>query len=290
MPPIIISPTASSDDPSLNVGTVVSKEKLCAQGVDAPSIHLSSDGRDDNGDNTVDTSADVDDQGDYTVDQIGVDGDDLNREEENSGDGDRRSQSNLFSDEVKASSLCGQTSSYLASKEDDLEPQSYDRPLSLMQSYSPTQSIVGGGGLDDVDVDVDRPSSQFDDFAVSILNQYNADEELARQLQEEENKKKQTFKTKPKIRVVPSGLGSTIDSLFSTPNPLELRSRSQYARVNTGSSRSSGDDDSCISSFTNWITSAAVDFFGEAETQRLQMQKKSSTARGKNDNHYRNAV
>ena len=182
---------------------------------------------------------------------------------------------------MKASSLCG--------NEDDLEPQSYDRPLSLMQSYSPTQSIVGGGGLEDVDVD--RPSSQFDDFAVSILNQYNADEELARQLQEEENKKKQTFKTKPKIRVVPSGLGSTVDSLFSTPNPLELRSRSQYARVNTGSSRSSGDDDSCISSFTNWITSAAVDFFGEAESQRLQMQKKSSTARGKKDNnHYRNAV
>ena len=288
MPPIIISPTASSDDPSLNVGTVISKEKLCAQGVDAPSIHvLSSDGRDDNGDDTVDTS--VHDQGYDIVDQTGVDGEALNREDENSGDGDgRRSQSNLFSDEVKASSVCG----HLASKEDDLEPQSYDRPLSLMQSYSPTQSIVGGGGgLDDVDVDVDRPSSQFDDFAVSILNQYNADEELARQLQEEENKKKQTFKTKPKIRVVPSGLGSTVDSLFSTPNPLELRSRSQYARVNTGSSRSSGDDDSCISSFTNWITSAAVDFFGEAESQRLQMQKKSSTARGKKDNNqYRNAV
>ena len=285
MPPIIISPTASSDDPSLNVGTVISKEKLCAQGVDAPSIHdvLSSDGRDDNGDDTVDTS--VHDQGYDIVDQTGVDGEALNREDENSGDGDgRRSQSNLFSDEVKASSLCG--------NEDDLEPQSYDRPLSLMQSYSPTQSIVGGGGLDDVHVDVDRPSSQFDDFAVSILNQYNADEELARQLQEEENKKKQTFKTKPKIRVVPSGLGSTVDSLFSTPNPLELRSRSQYARVNTGSSRSSGDDDSCISSFTNWITSAAVDFFGEAESQRLQMQKKSSTARGKkdNNNHYCNAV
>ena len=287
MPPIIISPTASSDDPSLNVGTVISKEKLCAQGVDAPSIHvLSSDGRDD-GDDTVDTSADVYDQGYDIVDQTGVDGEALNREDENSGDGDgRRSQSNLFSDQVKASSVCG----HLASKDDDLEPQSYDRPLSLMQSYSPTQSIVGGGGLEDVDVD--RPSSQFDDFAVSILNQYNADEELARQLQEEENKKKQTFKTKPKIRVVPSGLGSTVDSLFSTPNPLELRSRSQYARVNTGSSRSSGDDDSCISSFTNWITSAAVDFFGEAESQRLQMQKKSSTARGKkdNNNHYCNAV
>ena len=260
MPPIIISPTASSDH--LNQG--ISKEKLCAQGVDAPSIQhvLSSDGRDDNGDDTFDASSVVDDQGDYTVDQAGVDGDALNREDQNSGDGDRRSQSNLFSE------------------------IGYDRPLSLMQSFSPTQSIVGGGGgLDDVDVD--RPSAQFDVFAVNILNQYNADEELARQLQEEENKKKQTFKTKPKIRVVPSGLGSTIDSLFSTPNPLELRSRSQYARVNTGSSRSSGDSDSCISSFTNWLTSAAVDFFGEAESQRLQMQKKRSIPK---DNQYRNAV
>ena len=52
MPPIIISPTASSWD---HQGTVISKEKLCAQGVDAPSIQhvLSSDGRDDSVDDIV---------------------------------------------------------------------------------------------------------------------------------------------------------------------------------------------------------------------------------------------
>ena len=283
MPPIIISPTPSTDDdPNLNVhnGSIIGvlpKDNLVVdKQLDELSLdradEATTDDRDDSGGEDYNNT----DNTQHTHEKVVLN---------NNQAADRsygRRQSNLYSDEDKLPRI--KTTSFLETNNDLPSPQcDVTPPLSLMQSFSPTQSIISG--LEDVDMSPYHSSTQqqpFDDFAINILHQYNADEELARQLQEEENKKTHPISQKPKTRVLPS----TVDSLFGPPNPMEVRS--QYKRVASGSSSSSGSD-YCLSSFSKWITSSATQFFGEdigMQSGKSQVRRSlSSQSEG-----YRNAI
>lgn len=171
-------------------------------------------------------------------------------------------QSGLFEEEKKAAMERIQTS------------YAYAPTLSLMQSCSPVSSC---GGLEDVHVtpvanSSGEKSTLFDDFAidaVDVLNQIDSDEALARQLQDEENKKQ----PKPKTRVVPS----VADSILGEPFPWEVRSN--YSKVTGGSV--SGGLFSISDSFKKWgdeISAAASEFFGED----VALQVRSSSSRGRN--------
>lgn len=126
------------------------------------------------------------------------------------------------------------------------------RGLSLMHSSSPLE-------------DVDLGMHTFDEFAI-IDSQIDADEELARQLQEEENKKS-TSKGKPKVAK------SLVNSWLGEPLAWEVRSNS-----GTGFRDSVSEiGDSLASSFKKWgsgMSAAATNFFGED----LQMQVKRPSA------------
>lgn len=207
---------------------------------------------------------------------------------------DRR-QSNLFADETKVNEFSSiPASSYLGNYEgaEVVEsPACASVPrLSLMQSSSPS-SATSLGGL----ADAESGAHAFDDFAVGIMSQIDADEALARLLQEEENKKKLTLKPKPKPRVRPT----FVDSLLGEPLAWEIKS-GNYAKV-SNDSRSGGDFSGSVSSgismmtnsFRRWgsdISAAATDFFGED----VGMQARSSSSHRPDspgeDSEYRNAV
>jgi len=286
MPPIIISPTPSTDDdPNLNVhnGSIIGVLPKDILVVDKQLDELSldraeeatTDNRDDSG---AEDYHNVDNTQHTQRKEV------LNNNQEVNRSYGRR-QSNLYSDEdklprIKTTSFL-ETNNELPSPQCDLAPS--NPPLSLMQSFSPTQSIISG--LEDVDMSPYHNTTQqqpFDDFAINILHQYNADEELARQLQEEENKKTHPISQKPKTRVLPS----IADSFLGPPNPMEVRS--QYKRVASGSSSSSSSD-YCLSSLSKWITSSATQFFGED----IAMQSGKSQVRRSlpsQSEGYRNAI
>ena len=252
MPPIIISPTPSTDDdPNLNVhnGSIIGVLPKDTLAVDTLSL--------DSRDREETTTDNRDDCGTEDYNNVGNTQHTHEKEVLNENKAADRSygrrQSNLYSDEDKLPSIKTTTSfletNELPSPQCDLAPS--NPPLSLMQSFSPTQSIISG--LEDVDMSPYHNTQQqpFDDFAINILHQYNADEELARQLQEEENKKTHPISRKPKTRVLPS----IADSFLGPPNPMEVRS--QYKRVASGSS-SSFSSDYCLQSLSKWITSSAT--------------------------------
>jgi hypothetical protein len=281
MPPIIISPTPSTDDdPNLNVhnGSIIGVLPKDTLVVDTQLDALSLDREEATTDNRDDSGGEDYNNMDNT--QHTHEKEVLNNNQEVDRSYGRR-QSNLYSDEDKLPSI--QTTSFLETNNELPSPQCDLAPpnhLSLMKSFSPTQSIISG--LEDVDMSPyhDTQQQPFDDFAINILHQYNADEELARQLQEEENKKTHPISQKPKTRVLPS----IADSLLGPPNPMEVRS--QYRRVVSGSSSSS---DYCLSSFSKWITSSATQFFGED----IGMQSGNSQVRRSlpsQDVQYRNAI
>jgi len=287
MPPIIISPTPSTDDdPNLNVhngsiigvlpkDTLVVDKQLDELSLDSRAEEATTENRDDSG---AEDYHNVDNTQHTHEKEV------LNNNKEVNRSYGRR-QSNLYSDEdklpsIKTTTSFLETNNELPSPQCDLAPS--NPPLSLMQSFSPTQSIISG--LEDVDMSPYHNIQQqpFDDFAINILHQYNADEELARQLQEEENKKTHPISQKPKTRVLPS----IADSFLGPPNPMEVRS--QYKRVASGSSSSSGSD-YCLSSFSKWITSSATQFFGED----IGMQSGKSQVRRSlpsQSEGYRNAI
>ena len=286
MPPIIISPTPSTDDdPNLNVhnGSIIGVLPKDTLVVDKQLDELSldraeeatTDNRDDSG---AEDYHNVDNTQHTQRKEV------LNNNKEVNRSYGRR-QSNLYSDEdklpsIKTTTSFLETNNELPSPQCDLAPS--NPPLSLMQSFSPTQSIISG--LEEIDMSPYHNTQQqpFDDFAINILHQYNADEELARQLQEEENKKTHPISQKPKTRVLPS----IADSFLGPPNPMEVRS--QYKRVASGSSSSSGSD-YCLSSFSKWITSSATQFFGEdigMQSGKSQVRKSLPSQ----DVHYRNAI
>lgn len=282
----IIAPNASSDedlDIDIN-GIFASKEKLGGHDFNG-SILVATDGRDDEGD---DAQPQPEEDGDHAI-TLNPQTDDLNDE--------GRESSNLFADEssIQASYLGLGNDKHFHVK--PLPQCATDVPLSLMQSFSPSPSSCssGGGGLEDVDIS----STQLfdvDEFAVSILSQIDADEELARQLQDEENKKKQQQTPKPKAKVRPS----MVESFLGEPFPMEIKSN--YTKVSDGSSGSSGGDFSdsvsgsismLTTSFKKWgsgITSAATDFFGEDIGLQKGGAVRIPTSRGGSRNQYRNAV
>jgi len=269
MAPIIISPQASYEDPVIakNSAGVISKENLHILNEAALTASAS-------------TLSELEQEvGEDNV--VNINGE--------------RQQSNLFEDEKNDSTrikLPSIQTSYLGNEHrHEPSPQYYDSasaPLSLMQSFSPTQQITGG--LEDININSPNSSQpqNDDNYALNMLNQYNVDEELARklqddqytsdaalarQLQEEEDKKA------PKTKVLPS----VADSFLGPPNPMEVKS--QYKRVNKGQSSSYS-----LSGISNWITSAATDFFGE-DVNMQGHTRSSSSARGKKENNqYRNAV
>lgn len=268
MAPIIISPTVSYEDPVIakNGAGVISKENLHILNEAALTASAS-------------TLSELEQE-------VGEDNaDNINGE---------RQKSNLFEDEKNDSTrikLPSIQTSYLGNEHNRPvpSPQYYDSasaPLSLMQSFSPTQQITGG--LEDININSPNSSQpQIDDnYALNMLideelarklqdDQYTSDAALARQLQEEEDKKA----SKPKTKV----LSSVADSFLGPPNPMEVKS--QYKRVNKGQSSSYS-----LSGISNWITSAATDFFGE-DVSMQGHTRSSSSARGKKDNNqYRNAV
>mmetsp|Transcript_24685 Transcript_24685/g.59527 ORF Transcript_24685/g.59527 Transcript_24685/m.59527 type:complete len:283 (-) Transcript_24685:120-968(-) len=257
-------------------GTALAKAKLdgSAHCIDVPLTI--SDGRDDDDNDVAAQSGDEDPSKLFHESNV-----------------DRR-QSNLFADETKVNEFPSiPVSSYLGNYEDAevVEPPECAPVLglSLMQSFSPS-STTSLGGL----VDADSGTQAFDDFAVDIMSQIDADEALAWLLQEEENKKKKlTLKAKPKPRVRPT----FVDSLLGEPLTWEVKS-GNYARVSNDSG--SGGDFSVSSgisimtnSFRRWgsdISAAATDFFGED----VGMQIRSSSSRRSEgpgqDGEYRNAV
>ena len=269
MAPIIISPGASYEDPVIakNGVGVISKENLHILNEAALTASAS-------------TLSELEQE-------VGEDNDVVNINGE-------RQQSNLFEDEKNDSTrikLPSIQTSYLGNEHNRPvpSPQYYDSasaPLSLMQSFSPTQQITGG--LEDININSPNSSQpQIDDnYALNMLideelarklqdDQYTSDAALARQLQEEEDK----MTSNPKTKVLPS----VADSFFGPPNPMEVKS--QYKRVNKGQSSSYS-----LSGISNWITSTATDFFGE-DVNMQGHTRSSSSARGKKDNNqYRNAV
>ena len=265
MAPIIISPSSSYDDPVIakNGVGVISKENLHILNEAALTASAS-------------TLSELEQEvGEDNV--VNINGE--------------RQQSNLFEDENDNTlPLPSIQTSYLGNEQrHEPSPQYYDSasaPLSLMQSFSPTQQITGG--LEDININSPNSSQrQIDDnYALNMLideelarklqdDQYTSDAALARQLQEEEDKKA----PKPKTKVLPS----VADSFLGPPNPMEVKS--QYKRVNKGQSSSYS-----LSGISNWITSAATDFFGE-DVNMQGHTRSSSSARGKKENNqYRNAV
>mmetsp|Transcript_32866 Transcript_32866/g.69153 ORF Transcript_32866/g.69153 Transcript_32866/m.69153 type:complete len:264 (-) Transcript_32866:105-896(-) len=260
----IIAPTASSDSvegPNINVNeTFMSKEKLGGYCTDA--LLVATEGRDDEGDDAAQPE----------------DGDSFLNQADESNVGIR--QSNLFADEKKVNELYHVVVEPL--------PQCTTVPeLSLMQSFSPT-SASSGGALEDVDISM----QPFDDFAIGIMSQIDADEELARQLQDEEDKKKQQqSKPKANAKVVPS----LFESFLGEPFPMEVRSN--YTRVSDSSSSGtdvsgsvSGSISMLTTSFKKWgnnISTAATDFFGEDIGFQV---RSSSSSQGGSRSQYRNAV
>mmetsp|Transcript_10931 Transcript_10931/g.19958 ORF Transcript_10931/g.19958 Transcript_10931/m.19958 type:complete len:262 (-) Transcript_10931:147-932(-) len=261
MAPIIVA-CASTDEDSNLYGAIMSGGKLghCADAL-LVSRAAAAEGRDDDDDAAAEP------------------GDGEPVDEANESKVGRR-QSNLFVDENKVNGSEDPFPSIRTSYPPSpcaFKPQG----LSLMHSFSPTSS------LEDVDIN-DISMQPFDDFAI-LLSQINADEELARQLQDEENKKNRQPKPKAKVNVVPS----FADSLFGEPSPGELRS--QYTKVTNSSSSGSDFPDSVsggismlTSSFKKWgngITAAATDFFGED----IDMQVRHLSANSARS-QYRNAV
>ncbi|KAL9181025.1 hypothetical protein ACHAXT_009830 [Thalassiosira profunda] len=163
-------------------------------------------------------------------------------------------------------------------------------PLSLMPSSSPTSSAATPSslaGLEDVNI---TPASlaglegaaapRFDESRW-LQRQVDADEALARQLQEEEDKKRP--KQKAKVNVVPS----FVDSILGEPLPSEVKS--SYTKVQRGGSSAdalAGSISSSISSAFGRLSTAATDFFGED----VEMQVRRSSSARKPGGKHRNVV
>lgn len=157
--------------------------------------------------------------------------------------------------------------------------------LSLMASSPPSPDSAAS--LENVDIGGALPLA--DDFAVNILRQIDRDEDLARQLQEEENK----FKWKKPTGSKPRPVASIADSLFGEPLAWEVTS--SYTRVKKDVAVSGCENSDLgvsrglsmfTKSFKKWgsgLTAAATEFFGED----VQMQRRSSK---NSDGQYRNAV
>lgn len=235
--------------------------------------------------------------GDAAADAEPKDGDGEPIDETNDSDPERR-QSNLFVDENKVLGFgiidkfpSIQTSYFGRDENNEVHeppPDSLFMPqLSLMPSFSPTSSAPPStvGSLEGEETG----ALAFFDETKWIQSQIDADEELARQLQEEENSRNPKPPiSKPKVNVVPS----VVDSLFGEPSPFEVKSN--YSKVDNSSSSAdfsdsiSGGISMLASSFRKWgntVTAAATDFFGED----IGMQVRSDRARG-SGGQYRNAV
>mmetsp|Transcript_36773 Transcript_36773/g.77159 ORF Transcript_36773/g.77159 Transcript_36773/m.77159 type:complete len:344 (+) Transcript_36773:99-1130(+) len=148
-------------------------------------------------------------------------------------------------------------------------------------------------------------------FATGILSQIDADEELARQLQEEEKK----FKWKTPKKAKPRVVKSFADSWFGEPLPSELKA--SYSRVQKAPHASNYNTNAGVGttvptdslseglsmltkSFKMWgkdLTTAATDFFGEdvgmqvKRSHSTRSKKSGNTSSENADNGpYRNAV
>lgn len=176
-------------------------------------------------------------------------------------------------------------------------------PLSLFATEEDS-SFATGIGMEAAD---SSPT-----FATGILSQIDADEELARHLQEEENK----FKWKTPKKAKPRVVKSFADSLFGEPLPSELKA--SYSRVPKAQAPNASNNNTANSgggaavptdslseglsmltkSFKMWgkdMTAAATDFFGEDVGMQVRYShstrsKNSGTSQSANSGQYRNAV
>mmetsp|Transcript_8368 Transcript_8368/g.18090 ORF Transcript_8368/g.18090 Transcript_8368/m.18090 type:complete len:285 (+) Transcript_8368:214-1068(+) len=284
MAPITVA--SADDDANHDLGVdgtlVVSKEKLERHYADPlfPPSAVASEGRDDDDDASAGT-------GDF----VGS----LNQVDETTAG---RRQSNLFVDENVV--VNGSAEQFPSILPPESSFATHGGGLALMPSC--TSSCENSlASMENVDLG----TQLFDDFAL-IKSQMDADEELARQLQEEEDKvnmwkKPKASKAKP--------VANTFDSLFGAPSPWEMKSN--YAKVeknenpnlesevksndNSGTGSDvpdsisiSGGISMLTKSFKRWgggFTTAATDFFGED----IAMQGKRPPSKN-GSGHNRNAV
>mmetsp|Transcript_26868 Transcript_26868/g.45794 ORF Transcript_26868/g.45794 Transcript_26868/m.45794 type:complete len:260 (+) Transcript_26868:219-998(+) len=259
MPPIINASASHDEDPSLN-GTLAYKESFGhrTDAVVVPDVAVGKGGE------GYDAAIELQEVSLHEAHQMHY----------------GRRKSNLFADENEAQGTAG------SSNPTPLPPPSgafVHQGLSLMQSFSPPPSP---------DEDTDLQVCDGDEFAI-LQRQIDADEQLARQLQEEEDKRNQRQKSKPKV------VATFVDSWLGEPLALEVKNN--YRTVNNGSSgtpeaahRGSSLENEITESvsrgmsmitnsfkrFGGGITDAATNFFGDD----LKMQVKSK------DSQYRNAV
>ncbi|KAL7533969.1 hypothetical protein ACHAWF_004679 [Thalassiosira exigua] len=191
----------------------------------------------------------------------------------------RKSQSNLFADEKDFGGDPGQlfrSSGHTPSLGNEgNDKREVVPPLSLMPSFSPSSSLGGLGDAND-------GFPAFDETKW-IQSQIDADEELARQLQEEENERKRvpTGARKTKFRAA----ASSYNSIFGEPTTWEARSNYSKSSIEEGITSSIS---MMATSFKKWgsgMTAAAVDFFGEDVTMQTRSHKSKES-----DSNFRNAV
>lgn len=196
-------------------------------------------------------------------------------------------RSNLFADEGEING--GTTAADPSGGGDALPASAFaSGGLSLMASSPPTPDSFAS--LENVDIGIGGAPPLVDDFATNILRQIDRDEELARQLQEEENK----FKWKKPTGSKPKPQASFVDSLFGEPLAWEVKS--SYTRVKKDGAVSGCENSDLglssgmsmlTKSFKNWgtgLATAATEFFGED----VQMQRRSPSKNS--DGQYRNEV
>ena len=135
-----------------------------------------------------------------------------------------------------------------------LMPSSGDSPMS-------TISLTPRSKYDSDDLDEARAGGLFGFHAeYSLQCQLDADEALARQLQEEEDKKRSKFSNSRRGKSKPRLVGTDFFASLGAPSPMELQ---QMQRVQKSAAKSPSDDTSITSMLSRWggcVMEAANDF------------------------------